>query len=42
MELMEMFDPMRHDYGKELYMARMMKSPAFVMTHNPKDFQLVT
>jgi len=41
-EMQEMFYPMRHDYGKDFYMARMMGSPAFVMTHNPKDFQVVT
>jgi len=42
MELMEMFDPMRHDYGNDFYMDRIMGSPAFVMTHNPKDFHVIT
>ncbi|XP_017112236.1 probable cytochrome P450 12a5, mitochondrial [Drosophila elegans] len=41
MELMEMFEAMRQDYGDVFYMSGMMGSPAFVVTHNPKDFEVV-
>ncbi|XP_016961298.1 probable cytochrome P450 12a5, mitochondrial [Drosophila biarmipes] len=41
LELMDMFDAMRKDYGNVFYMAGMLGSPAFVMTHNPKDFEVI-
>ncbi|XP_016997269.2 probable cytochrome P450 12a5, mitochondrial [Drosophila takahashii] len=41
MELMDMFDAMRQDYGNVFYMSGMLGSPAFVMTHNPKDFEVI-
>ncbi|KAH8344217.1 hypothetical protein KR084_008211 [Drosophila pseudotakahashii] len=41
MELMDMFDAMRQDYGNVFYMSGMLGSPAFVMTHNPKDFETI-
>ncbi|XP_017020150.1 probable cytochrome P450 12a5, mitochondrial [Drosophila kikkawai] len=41
LELMEMFKAMREDYGDVFFMGGMLGSPAFLMTHNPKDFEVV-
>ncbi|XP_017041165.1 probable cytochrome P450 12a5, mitochondrial [Drosophila ficusphila] len=41
MEVMQMFEAMREDYGDVFYIPGLLGSPAFVMTHNPKDFEVV-
>ncbi|KAH8369111.1 hypothetical protein KR009_001550 [Drosophila setifemur] len=41
MELMEMFEAMRQDYGNIFYMPGLLGNPAFLTTHNPKDFEVV-
>ncbi|XP_039490346.1 probable cytochrome P450 12a5, mitochondrial [Drosophila santomea] len=41
MELTEMFDAMRQEYGNIFYLSGIMGSNAFVMTHSPKDFEVV-
>ncbi|XP_017112201.1 probable cytochrome P450 12a4, mitochondrial [Drosophila elegans] len=41
MELMEMFEAMRQDYGDIFLMPAFMGNPPFLNTHNPKDFETV-
>ncbi|KAH8278976.1 hypothetical protein KR018_012091, partial [Drosophila ironensis] len=41
MELMEMFEAMRQDYGDLFFLSGMMGSPPFLMTHNPNHFEAV-
>nr|AAL48134.1 RH04586p [Drosophila melanogaster] len=41
MELMEMFEAMRQDYGDIFFMPGIMGNPPFLSTHNPQDFEVV-
>ncbi|XP_016974824.1 probable cytochrome P450 12a4, mitochondrial [Drosophila rhopaloa] len=41
MELMEMFEAMRQDYGNIFFMPGIMGNPSFLSTHNPMDFEVV-
>ncbi|KAH8292309.1 hypothetical protein KR054_008261 [Drosophila jambulina] len=41
LELMDMFKAMQEDYGDLFFLGGMLGSPAVLMTHNPKDFEVV-
>ncbi|XP_065723208.2 probable cytochrome P450 12a4, mitochondrial [Drosophila suzukii] len=41
MELMDMFEAMRQDYGDIYFMPGSMGNPPMLSTHNPKDFEVV-
>ncbi|XP_020813694.1 probable cytochrome P450 12a5, mitochondrial [Drosophila serrata] len=41
LEFMEVFKAMRDDYGDVFFLGGMMGSPPFLMTYNPKDFEVV-
>jgi len=41
LEMMEMIDALRQDYGNIIFLPGMMGRDGLVMTHNPKDFEVV-
>ncbi|KAH8343891.1 hypothetical protein KR084_001395 [Drosophila pseudotakahashii] len=41
MELMDMFEAMRQDYGDIFFMPGIMGNPSFLSTHNPEDFEVI-